>query len=579
MLRIVRKLIHLSDTYKNRLRWAIVISFFEGIFTISPQILVMFTVYRIVSNTVSNNDVLLILGLLTLSIVLRAIFKRVVDGLQSGTGYKIFADERLKIGEHLKRLPMGYFSEGTIGDVTAVITSDIIFTEQFGMSTMSKIVNGYINMILGSIMMLVFDWRIGIIAIATFIIGSRSLGKMDKVVIHHSKLRQNGIASLIGAVIEYIQGISVIKAFNMTGERSEKVNTEFKNFRDTSINFERRFAKTYINFNNWFALGVGMVIMAASWLGLGHQIDMAFVLMIIIYTFQFFLPFQTLGSVAALVRIMEASLKRYDNIINSPIIDEEGKDIKLKKFDIEFKKVSFAYEEEKVLKNISFKVPERSMTALVGKSGCGKTTVTNLVARFWDVQAGEVLVGDVNVKEMTCDSLLKNISMVFQKVYLLNDTILNNVKLGKPDATMEEVVEACKKARCYDFIMAQENGFDTIVKEGGSSLSGGEKQRISIARAILKDAPIVLLDEATTSVDPDNEKYIQQAISELVKEKTLIVIAHKLSTVRNADQIVVLDEGEIIQKGVHSNLIEEEGIYKTLWQKRTRARSWKIQKA
>lgn len=579
MLNIVKKLINMSGIYKGRLEWAIVISFFEGIFTISPEMLVMFTVYRIVTDTVTENDVWLVAGLLVLSVVFRAIARRIVDGLQSGTGYRIFADERMGIGEHLKRLPMGYFSEGTIGDVTAVVTSDIIFVEQFGMFTMSKVVNGYISMILGSIMMFVFDWRIGIIAITIFFLGARSLGKMDEVAIHHSKLRQNGMARLIGAVIEYIRGISVIKAFNMNGEKSEKLNSEFKSFRDTSINFEHNFAKTFINFNNWFALGVGMVIMVASWLGIGHQMDMTFVLMIIIYIFRFFLPFQVLGTVAALVRIMEAALKRYENIMKAPIIDEDGEDIKLHNFDIEFKNVSFAYEDKNVLKNTSFKVPERSMTALVGKSGCGKTTVTNLVARFWDVQEGEVLVGGVNVKQMTCDSLLKNISMVFQKVYLFNDTILNNVKFGKPDATEEEVIEACKKARCYNFIMTLENGFDTMVEEGGSSLSGGEKQRISIARAILKDAPIILLDEATANIDPDNEKYIQEAINELVKEKTLIVIAHKLSTIRNAEQIIVMDDGEIIQVGVHNDLIQQEGMYNVFWQRRTKARSWKIQRA
>lgn len=579
MLKIVKRLIHMSDKYKGRLRWAIFISFFEGIFSISPQILVMFTVYKIVTDTVSNDDVWLVAILLIITVILRAITRRIVDGLQSGTGYKIFADERMRIGEHLKRLPMGYFSEGTIGDVTAVVTSDIIFAEQHGMSTMSKIVNAYISMILGSIMMLFFDWRIAIIAILTFIIASKSLSKMNKVVIKYSKLRQNGMAKLIGSVIEYVKGMSVIKAFHLTDKRSQRMKKEFNDFRDICIDFEENFSKTYINFHNWFALGISLVILTVSWLAIEKQIDMTFALMIIIYIFQFFIPFQALGTVASLVRIMEAALNRYDNVMNIPIIDEDGKDILLDSFDIEFKNVSFSYDEEKVLKNVSFRVPEKSMTALVGKSGCGKTTVTNLVARFWDAQEGEVLIGGVNVKDMTCDSLLKNISMVFQNVYLFNDTILNNIKFGKPDATMEEVTEACKKARCYEFIKALDNGFETIVDEGGTSLSGGEKQRISIARAILKDAPIVLLDEATASVDPDNEKYIQQAINELVKEKTLIVIAHKLSTVRNAQQILVMDEGKIIQKGVHKNLIKQDGMYNIFWQRRTKARSWKILKA
>ncbi len=274
---------------------------------------------------------------------------------------------------------------------------------------------------------------------------------------------------------------------------------------------------------------------------------------------------------------MEAGLDRYDAVMKEEIIDADGTDIQLENFDVSFDNVTFAYEEENVLKNVSFEVKENSMTALVGKSGCGKTTVTNLIARFWDIQKGQIRVGGVDVKEMTSDSLLRNISMVFQDVYLFEDTIINNVKFGKPDATMEEVVEACKKARCYDFIQSLDNGFDTLVEEGGSSLSGGEKQRISIARAILKDAPIVLLDEATASVDPDNEKYIQQAITELIRNKTLIVIAHKLRTIKHASQIVVLDKGEITEIGNHDSLIAENGLYKELWDRRSVANKWKLQ--
>ncbi len=273
---------------------------------------------------------------------------------------------------------------------------------------------------------------------------------------------------------------------------------------------------------------------------------------------------------------MEASLDRLETVRETDIIDKDGKDITPPKFDVEFKNVTFAYEKKDIIKDISFSVPEKSMTALVGHSGCGKSTIANLVARFYDVQGGCVRVGDVDVREMTCESLLKNISMVFQDVYLFNDTVLNNLKFGRQNATMEEIEVACKKARCHDFIMTLPQGYESIIGEGGSSLSGGEKQRISIARAILKDAPIVLLDEATASVDPDNEVYIQQAISEMVKGKTLIVIAHKLSSIKDADQILMIENGEIKERGRHDELVQKNGAYSVLWKKRSAAKSWQI---
>ncbi|HEY0196607.1 MAG TPA: ABC transporter ATP-binding protein, partial [Methanobacterium sp.] len=413
----------------------------------------------------------------------------------------------------------------------------------------------------------------------TVVLALFALNKLQKVVEYQSGIRQETHSKLIGAVLEYIKGISVIKSFNMAGERAKKISQEFKRVRDASIEFEKRFASTILPFENSFSLGIGLTVLAVSYFALNQTLDLSLMLLMLIFIFEIYLPFKALGSLSNQVRIMEAALNRYDEITNVEIIDKDGKDITLDHFDIEFKDVTFAYGQEDVLHNVSFKVPEHSMTALVGKSGCGKTTIANLIARFWDVQKGEIKVGGVNVKEMTCDSLLKNISMVFQNVYLFNDTIWNNITFGKPDATMEEVIETCKKARCHDFIMELENGYDTIVGEGGSSLSGGEKQRISIARAILKDAPIVILDEATASVDPDNEKHIQLAINELVKDKTLVMIAHRLSTIQNADEILVIDEGKIAERGTHNDLIEEKGLYDDLWQRRVKARSWKINKA
>ncbi len=579
MLNIVRRILALAGEYAGKIKTAFVISIFEEIFAVMPILLILYVLIKIVSGSITVQDVWIVGIGIVMSVILRAVSKRLIDGFQSGTGYEIFARERMNIGDKLKRFPMGHFSEGNIGNITAVVTSDLVFIEEHAMLTLSQVFTGYLSMVIGVIMLTVLDYRIGIISAATVILALLALNKHEKVAEYHSGIRQETHSKLIGAVLEYIKGISVIKSFNMVGDRAKKINQEFKRVRDASIEFEKRFSSTILQFESCFSLGIGLTVLAVSYFALNQTLDLPFMLMMLIFIFEIYLPFKALGGLTAQVRIMEAALNRYDKISNVEIIDEDGKDITLDHFDIEFKDVTFAYEQEDVLHDVSFKVPEHSMTALVGKSGCGKTTIANLIARFWDVQKGEVKVGGVNVKEMTSDSLLKNISMVFQNVYLFNDTVRNNVTFGKPDATMEEVIETCKKARCHDFIMELEDGYDTVISESGASLSGGEKQRISIARAMLKDAPIVLLDEATASVDPDNEKHIQMAINELVKDKTLVMIAHRLSTIQNADQILVIDEGKIIEKGTHNELIREKGLYDDFWQRRVKARSWKINKA
>ena len=319
------------------------------------------------------------------------------------------------------------------------------------------------------------------------------------------------------------------------------------------------------------------MMFCAGLLAIGGELTFARLSVILLASFTIFNPLEVMGQMTTLIRMLDSTLDRVERIKQAKRIDENGKDISLDSFDIAFDHVSFAYENgNPILNDVSFSIPQGSMTAIVGPSGSGKTTITRLIARFWDIQDGSITVGGHDVKEFTCDSLLKNMSMVFQNVYLFRDTIENNIKFGFPEATHEQVVEAAKKACCHDFITALPDGYNTVIGEGGSTLSGGEKQRISIARAMLKGAPIILLDEATASVDPENEVHLQQAISALVKNKTLIVIAHRLSTIRDADQILVVDNGKIAQKGVHADLIQQKGIYQNFWNIRQKARNWKL---
>ncbi len=299
-------------------------------------------------------------------------------------------------------------------------------------------------------------------------------------------------------------------------------------------------------------------------------------LLMVISAFMIYGQLESAGSVSALLRMLDVSMNKVDEIDAIPVMDIDGKGIVPKNYDIKFNNVSFSYDDKKILKNINLKIPEKTTTAIVGPSGSGKSTLCNLIARFWDVTEGSITIGNRDIKEYTLNSLLKNISMVFQNVYLFQDTIANNIKFGKPNATMDEVIEAAKKACCHDFIKSLPNGYNTVIGEGGSNISGGEKQRISIARAILKDAPIIILDEATSNIDPENESRLQEAIAELTKDKTIIMIAHRLKTVKQADQIIVLDNGNIVQKGTHDELINKPGIYANFIGVRKKAIGWKI---
>ena len=290
-----------------------------------------------------------------------------------------------------------------------------------------------------------------------------------------------------------------------------------------------------------------------------------------------FASLEPIADSAHTLSVINDAMDRLDALKQNNFIDADGKDVKPDNYDIEFKNVDFGYDSRQILKNVSFKIPEKTSTAIVGASGSGKTTICSLIARFYDPQNGEITLGGHNLKEFTCDSLLSNISMVFQSVYLFNDTVRANICFGKPDATEKEMIAAAKKACCHDFIMKLPDGYDTVLGEGGGTLSGGEKQRISIARAILKDAPIIILDEATASVDPENEHLIQQAISALTEGKTIITIAHRLATVREADCILVVDDGKIVESGTHDSLIRQDGVYKRFTEIREKAEGWKIE--
>ena len=576
MLKFIGRMLRLSGEYKGRIKLSFVLSFLESALSNMPVFAALYVFLQLFAGTLSTFHVWVCGGMLLGSMILRCILRRIFVKLESGSGYEICARERLTVGDRLRRFPMGYFTEGNLGNVTSVAAGDLLFVEEHGMGALDKVVNGYCGIAIGCLFLLLIDWRVAMISIATVVIALLLLERVEKVAAEQSAIRQRQSARLTDTVLEYVKGISVIKSLHMAGDKAGRIKDTIEETRDHAINYEKQCIPPVSKYQHCFSLGIGLVVFAAVWFATHGTMEFPIMLTLLIYVFYLYKPMQALSTLSAQIRVMEAGLDRYEALGNVAIIDETGRDIPLDRFDIEFRDVSFSYQDSETLRNVSFTVPQQSMTALVGASGSGKSTIANLIVRFWDVQKGSVRVGGVDVKEMTCESLLQNISMVFQKVYLFQDTIAGNIRFGRPGATDNEIVEAAKKACCHDFITALPDGYDTLVGSGGSTLSGGEKQRISIARAILKDAPIILLDEATASVDPDNERHIQQAISELVRDKTLVVIAHRLSTIRSANQILVVDSGQIVQRGTHDQLLCQGGQYANLWQRRQSARSWKI---
>lgn len=576
MLNIIRRILKLSGEYRKNFIKAFIIAFFESILANVPIFMIMFALFSLLNGNLTTTTALYCGIGLVLGIIIRTTLRYFIEVNQTGVGYHIFARERMKLGDRLKRFQMGYFSEGNMGNINAVISNDMSFIEYYGIETMSKITSSMIGMIFALIFLTIFNPLMALILLVTVILFSIAFRVLQNIAQAEGRNQQEAEKNVVGTVIEYIKGMPVVKAFNLVGKNHKATSQDFKILSDVQLRFEQRFTFPIIVALVTLSLGTAALVATCGYLSITGSMELAFAISFSIFAFDVFLSLQVLTGVTGQIRITGAGLDRYEEVLKTKIIDENSKDIKLHKFDIEFNNVEFSYEEKNVLNNISFKVPEHSMTALVGKSGCGKTTIANLIARFWDTKSGSIKIGGVDIKKMTCESLLKNISMVFQDVYLFNDTIYNNVAFGKPSATSEEIKNACKKARCHDFIMALPNGYNTIVGEGGSSLSGGEKQRISIARCILKDAPIVLLDEATASIDPDNEAYIQQAISEMVKGKTLIVIAHKLSSILDADQILMIEDGKILERGKHDDLVSLNGSYAKLWNKRVNSNSWSI---
>ena len=582
MFRTLKRIIDWCGEFKGKLYIGFVFSFFSHLFAVMPVTVAAYTVGLFIDSTKQGTDFdkrwagfsfLAIAGL----VILRFFFDYMRSRFQEAISYELVAKDRLAIGDALKRVSLGYFQKNSTGNILNSITTGLNTLETMGIRMIDNFIGGYLNFLVIFLCLLMFSPMTALIALAGAAGSFLFLLLVSRHSVRNAPVEAKAGRNLSAAVLEYARGLPTVKSFGQGGASQQSMKEAARENRDIRLKIEYGF--TPANCGHLLVLKAASVLLAgtACALCLAGDMEMPVMLMFVFFSFGIFGSLELVSDSAHVLGVINTAMDQIEALKESNYIDHDGKEVTLGSFGIEFRHVDFGYDSRTVLKDVSFIIPEKTSTAIVGPSGSGKTTICNLIARFYDVQKGSVLVGGVDVREFTCDSLLKNISMVFQNVYLFNDTIMNNIRFGRPDATDEEVYAAAKAARCHDFIQSLPDGYGTIVGEGGGTLSGGEKQRISIARAMLKNAPIIILDEATASVDPENEHLIQEAISELTHGKTIITIAHRLATIENADQILVIDSGTVAQRGTHKQLLGQEGIYREFVRIREEAEGWQIQ--
>lgn len=581
MFKTMKRIIRWAGRYKKRLYLGSVCSFFSSLATAIPTMVAAYALDKAIQAYWTNTAIEPALIWQTLwiivgSIALNFLLSYLRAVLQESIGTEVAAGQRIHLGDVLKRVPLGYFSQNSVGDILAGVTTELSVLELQGMKMVDAVINGYAKFIAIVLCLIFFSPVAAAISVIGVVFSALALHGISRHSEKTATTAHEAVENMSGAAIEYIRGLSIVKSFGQEGASTQSFRSANKALKDIRIGIEKGF--TPFNCLHLFALKLASmgIVFICAWQAAQGQMSMAFFLMFVLFSFVMFGSVENINDAAHLLGVIDSAMDKLEALENAEYIDQDGTDIKPTSYDIEFKDVSFGYDDRMVLHDLNFTIPQNATTAIVGPSGGGKTTLCNLIARFYDVNSGTITLGGTDIRIFTCDSLLRNISMVFQNVYLFRDTIKNNIKFGRPDAADEQIIAAAKAARCHDFIMALPDGYDTVIGEGGSSLSGGEKQRISIARAMLKDAPIVILDEATASIDPENEHLIQEAISALTHGKTIVIIAHRLATIENADQILVIDGGTVAQRGTHEELLEQEGMYKTFIKIREQAEGWRI---
>ena len=576
MLNVFKKIWSFSKEEQANIKKSILAGFFHAVFNALEFGAIYYMLVNIFSKTLDYNAIFVCLGILVISLVGKIMTQKISQMAQTHAGYFMAAHKRIEIGEKIKRVPMGFFSSFSLGRLTTIATSSLSQAEMWVPMLLVLVLGGVLNTLVFVLGTLIFNVKVGLVAaagvivffIVTSMMEKKSLANADKMTETQTRLTKEVLATL--------QGMQVIKSYNLGGENNRALRKSIKDTSRILLDLEKSVAPyTVIQRIVMGITTVAMVYVSLN-LNLSGELPLAETILMIMASFIIFEGLIGAGSNMAILRACENAIDSVGFIDSIPDMKEGSITEPIKNHNIVFKDVSFSYDDKPILKDVSAEIKENTMTAIVGPSGSGKTTFCNLIARFWDVNSGEILIGGNNIKDYKIENLMNSISMVFQDVYLFEDTIENNIKFGKQNASHEEVVQAAKKARCHEFIEALPEGYNTLIGEGGASLSGGEKQRISIARAMLKDADIIIFDEATANIDPENEDKLKEAIESLTKNKTVIMIAHRLKTIRNADQILVLKDGEIVERGSHEELIKNNGLYSDLINAKAKAESWKL---
>ena len=530
----------------------------------------------ILTGGTTSKAIILSLIIMLVSVISSSLLKYRATALQTDAGYCTTANKRVQIAEHLRYLPMGYFNENSLGSITSVTTNTMDNLSGLATRVTMFVTEGIVSTAVLTLAVFLFDWRVWLLIVAGVVIYYFVNHALQRKSEETTRRKLAGDTAVIEGVLEYIRGIAEVKSYSLTGRYNRRLESTIDENSAANTDMELKLLPLTLAQNVVAKLiDVGVVVLSLV-LYTGGRMELLNCVMLCICSFLLTEGLEQAGTQSSLLRVVETCVDQAMAILGLPAMDISGAELRPEKHDLHAEDIHFSYGEKPIINGITLDIPERTTTAIVGPSGGGKTTLCHLLSRFWDVDGGRVTLGGHDVREYDMDSLMRNFSFVFQSAYLFHDTIANNIRFGQPDAPMEKVAEAAKKARCYDFIMALPQDFDTIIGEGGTTLSGGERQRLSIARAIMKDAPIIILDEATANVDPENEKELMEAITELTQEKTVIMIAHRLKTVRRADQILVVDNGQIVQRGTHDELMGQDGIYRRFISGRKQAVGWKI---
>ena len=577
ILEILRKFFRFCDERERRAFYrSIVLGVAAALFSALKLPAIGIMLQAILTGGVTAKAILLSLGIMLVSVVGASLLKYRATALQTDGGYRTAANKRVQIAEHLRYLPMGYFNENSLGAITSVTTNTMDNLSGVSTRVVMLVTEGLFSTAVMTLAVFLVDWRAGLLIAAGLVLYGFVNHALQVRSAETTARKLTGDTIVVERVLEYIRGIAEVKSYSLAGKYNRRLESAIDENAAANIDMELKLQPLMLAQNLIAKLiDVGVVTLSLTLYTGGHMALLNCV-MLCICSFLLTEGLEQAGTQSSLLRVVDTCVDQANDILNLPAMDISGAALAPERHDLRAEDIRFSYDQKPIIGGVTLDIPERTTTAIVGPSGGGKTTLCHLLSRFWDVDGGRVTLGGHDVREYDMDSLMRNFSFVFQNVYLFHDTVANNIRFGQPDAPMEKVIAAAKKARCHEFIMKLPQGYDTVIGEAGGTLSGGERQRLSIARAMMKDAPIIILDEATANVDPENEKELMEAISQLTQEKTVIMIAHRLKTVRRADQILVVDRGQIVQRGTHDALMKQDGIYRRFITGRERAVSWKL---